>query len=183
MALAVTESADTEDVTLLPTQVAKLGCPCNTKYVWINDSQISTSTCETASDECDRFEPASDVCDGGTCTVVTFRDTLATNSTQIWCDKYGDETSVTVASYFVVGKPSSIGCMRSSFHLIAHPACAEATLSVDMRHALSFRFPALAESFHSRDQRERSVAKMGGTLHVERCRQYFSLHRPNVLPI
>eukprot|EP00731_Ephydatia_muelleri_P011325 Em0006g219a len=107
MALAVTESADTEDVTLLPTQVAKLGCPCNTKYVWINDSQISTSTCETASDECDRFEPASDVCDGGTCTVVTFRDTLATNSTQIWCDKYGDETSVTVASYFVVGSPLS----------------------------------------------------------------------------
>eukprot|EP00731_Ephydatia_muelleri_P011330 Em0006g224a len=107
MALAVTESADTEDVTLLPTQGAKLGCPCNTKYVWINGSQISPNTCDTASDECDRFEIASDVCDGGTCTVVTFRDTLATNSTQIWCEKYEDETSVTVASYFVVGSPLS----------------------------------------------------------------------------
>ena len=110
MALAITESADPVDVTLLPTQVAKLGCPCNTKYVWINDSQISSSTCETASDECDRFETASDVCDGfnttsddgRTCTVVTFRDTLASNSTQIRCDSYEVDSSATVASYFVV---------------------------------------------------------------------------------
>ena len=66
---------------------------------------------------CDGFNTTSD--DGRTCTVVTFRDTLASNSTQIRCDSYEVDSSATVASYFVVGKP--VHAVFIPFD-IAHPA-------------------------------------------------------------